>query len=254
MKRIKDEDSLDIYLETNHKDEVGVLYHSFNIMMKRMGTLLNDVHESSQKQKNAELKALQAQINPHFVYNTLDSINWMALCNNEEEISSMIVSLAYIMRYSIKNPDEMVQINEEVKFVRSYVNIQSIRYDNNFDMAYDMDPDLLKVLIPKCTIQPLIENAIVHGTENSPRRGLIVLSLAAKNDMLEIVIRDNGEGTDTDVLNEYLAGEKTALVDSDGIGIKNVNDRLKMKFGEKYGLRYESNSDDGISAIVSIPL
>jgi two-component system sensor histidine kinase YesM len=254
MKRIKNEESIDIYLQTRNKDEVGVLYHSFNIMMKRIGSLLDDVYESSRKQKNAELKALQAQINPHFVYNTLDSINWIALCRKEEEISSMIVSLAHIMRYSIKNADEMLALAEEFNFVKRYIHIQSIRYNDNFDIRYETEEELLKVPILKCIIQPLIENAILHGTEKSPRRGIIVLSLAAVDGNLQIKVSDNGAGADTGVLNEYLAAVHTSLADSDGLGIKNIHERLKMKFGNLYGLHYEPNPNDGITAIVTIPL
>ena len=254
MKRIKNEDSIDVNIDTGYKDEVGVLYDSFNTMMRRIGKLLADVYESNRKQRDAELKTLQAQINPHFVYNTLDSINWMALCKNEEDISSMTISLAYIMRYSIKNPDEMVEISEEIECVRCYASIQAIRYDNNFDIKYEIEFNMLKIKIPKFIIQPLVENAIVHGTEKSSDRGLITISSSELKDRIEIVVSDNGAGTEADILNKYLAGEKTSLLDSDGFGIKNINERLKMNFGEKYVLRYKRNFDLGISAILTIPL
>ena len=215
--------------------------------------MVKDLYISSQQQKIAELKALQAQINPHFIYNTLDSINWVALCNNETQIASMVSSLASIMRYSIKNPEQMVALREEIEHVENYVNIQAMRYDNNFDMKLEVSSQLLDFKVPKFIIQPLVENSIVHGTEKTKNRGLISITVSEIDDKVMICVDDNGSGANIEELNKYLEGEKTLLQDSDGFGIKNIDQRIKLVYGEKYGLFYHSNSDSGVTATIQLP-
>lgn len=253
MHDVRDESNIDICIKSRYRDEVGMLYKSFNSMMKRINKLVADVYESSSKQKNAELKVLQAQINPHFIYNTLDAINWMALCKNEDDIVTMVSSLAYIMRYSIKNPDDKVKLEEEVMHVEKYVSIQAIRYDNMFDVEYEIDPCILEYKVPKFIIQPLVENAVIHGLKKVKRRGKIRISGKHTENSIEISVKDNGEGADIQELNNYLDGKITSLVDSDGFGIKNVDQRIKLNYGENYGLSYRSNMEDGITAVIIIP-
>lgn len=255
MKGIRNKYSTDISLESPSKDEVGTLYESFNDMMIRINDLISEVYKSGLREKDSELKALQAQINPHFLYNTLDSVNWMALGAGLDDITIMISSLSSILRYSIKNANQFVSISEEIDQVKNYINIQKIRYNNQFYTDFSFEPEIMQCKIPKLILQPLVENALIHGLEKSGRRGCITLSGVISGSNILLSVSDNGAGTDVEQLNAYLEGIETSVHNSDGYGIKNVNSRIKLRFGNSYGLRYEANSNgEGITAVISLPL
>lgn len=254
MKGVKDQEYLDISLEPPSQDEVGLLYGSFNAMMRRINSLIEKVKTSSKIQKQAELKALQAQINPHFLYNTLDTIGWLSLCSGNAEVASITSSLAKIMRFNLKDPETLVTIAEELEHVKNYIEIQSLRYSGNFEIEYSINPQILQKKAPKLTLQPLVENSIIHGTETTERKGLISITGYIDNDKMIIRIADNGcSGADERNLNGYLNGEPLPFKKSDGIGIRNVNERIKLHFGADYGLHYEANKPAGIIAIITLP-
>lgn len=253
MKSIKIREYFDISMEPPSSDEVGTLYESFNSMIKRINQLVEDNCRSIKIQKETELKALQAQINPHFLYNTLDSINWLALDRGEDDIMTMVSSLANIMRFNIRNPETLVTINEELSNVKNYIAIQSMRYENNFEITYDFQPGVLEKKCPKLMLQPLVENAIIHGTEKAVVKGIIAVNGRINGDKIEISVKDNGPGTNVKVINSYLTGGKTSLKNSDGFGIKNVDQRIKIHFGENFGLYYSLNDCGGVTCTVSIP-
>jgi two-component system sensor histidine kinase YesM len=253
MKSVNSKEYFDVFVETRSNDEVGMLYDSFNMMMKRINTLVEEVFKRSKLQKEAEFKALQAQINPHFLYNTLDSVSWLALCEGNSSIVTIVSSLAEIMRFNIKDPEDLVTIKEEINHVKNYISIQSIRYDNNFDIEYNFVPEILNKKSPKMILQPLIENAIIHGIEKVAERGLIHVTGTICGNNIVISVTDNGFGANVNELNDYLDGKYYILPNSDGFGIKNVNERIKMYFGEKYGLRYQSGEVRGVIAILTIP-
>ncbi|WCT56939.1 sensor histidine kinase [Paenibacillus kyungheensis] len=253
MRNIKDGSTMDVFIEPPEQDEVGVLYRQFNNLMKRINGLVDDVIESGERERQAEMKALQAQINPHFIYNTLDSINWMALSKNEEDIVTMVSSLAHILRYSIKQPNEQVPLRQEIEHVQNYVNIQSLRYGDNFDISYDIEPELYDYLLPKFIIQPLIENAILHGTEQIADHGNIVLRAYTDGIVVRIIVEDNGPGADTELLNDYLDREQEVLHSSDGIGISNIHQRIKLHYAdEMFGLRFYY-TDNVMKSVITIP-
>lgn len=253
MKNIKDGSTMDVFIEPPEQDEVGVLYRQFNNLMKRINGLVDDVIESGERERQAEMKALQAQINPHFIYNTLDSINWMALSKNEEDIVTMVSSLAHILRYSIKQPNEQVPLKQELEHVQNYVNIQSLRYGDNFQVEYDIEPELYDYPLPKFIIQPLIENAILHGTEQIAERGKITLRAHTDGIVVQIIVEDNGPGTDTELLNDYLDREQEVLHSSDGIGITNIHQRIKWHYSDSmYGLRFYY-TNDVMKSVITIP-
>lgn len=253
MKNVRSKEYFDITVEPPSGDEVGTLYESFNTMMNRINSLVDEVIKSSKLQREAEMKALQAQINPHFLYNTLDSLCWLALCNGEKKIAGMTSSLASIMRFNIKDPEKLVTISEELKNVSNYINIQKERYAGHFDITYRIPRDILYKGTPKLTLQPLVENAIVHGTETTDRKGQILISGYVEQGKIILSISDNGGGTNVDELNAYLNNEQGSLHHSDGFGIKNVNQRIKTYFGDTYGLHYCANQPFGTTAIVSLP-
>ncbi len=253
MNAVRNESSIRTNIDYPSHDEVGILYKSFNKMMRRIDGLVADVYESGVKQKSAELKALQAQINPHFIYNTLDSVNWMALLNNQNNIVRMVSSLASILKYSIKDPDHFVLLKEELDHVRNYVNIQAMRYEDCFEVVYDIQPSEMNLKLPKFLLQPLVENAVVHGVANIKLKGRIVISCMINGSQAVIRVEDNGAGADVHELNAYLEGKKTSVKDSDGFGIKNVHQRIKMSYGEGYGLNYADRCDGGVVAEIRIP-
>lgn len=253
MNNIRSETAIRTRLDYRNNDEVKVLYDSFNKMMDRIDSLVAEAYESAIKQKITELKALQAQINPHFVYNTLDSVNWIALCNNQDIIVSMISSLSSILRYSIKEPNRLASLSEELEHVRNYLNIQTLRYENSFTVEYNIDQEFMGLKLPKFLIQPLVENSIIHGILTVKEKGRIVISLDCSNETVLISVSDNGINADPDALNDYLLGKKAFLRESDGFGIRSVHERIKINFGDAYGLSYKTVQGGGLVAEIRIP-
>ncbi|MFB9278345.1 cache domain-containing sensor histidine kinase [Cohnella cellulosilytica] len=255
MRSIHNTNEVDVFIQpppTN--DEVGILYQSFNTMMNRINQLLDENYQTGKREQEAELRALQAQINPHFMYNTLDSVNWLALEAEAYPIVTIISTLSDLLRYITGNSNELVKISEEVEQIRRYIQIQSLCYDNSFDVVYEIDPLIAEAACPKLILQPLVENAIFHGFEKMERRGRIVVSGFAKDGMAVISIHDNGPGTDIERLNSHLQGKNASVPESRGYGIRNVNQRIKLRFGEPYGLRYEMNEVGGVTAVICLPL
>ncbi|PYI53493.1 cache domain-containing sensor histidine kinase [Paenibacillus flagellatus] len=254
MKNVRFTDHLSLSLEEPaSKDEVGVLYRSFNEMMRRMNELVGEVYESGIREKEAELKALQAQINPHFLYNTLDSVNWLALESGVDDIAEINSALANMYRYITKDADELVTLSDELEQVKRYVHIQSICYENRFEAVYRIDPALLGTPCPKLIVQPLVENAVLHGTEHTDRRGRIEIEAHLDGPTAVILVRDNGVGCDVAELNAFLGGRPHSLTVSQGYGVLNVHRRIRLKFGFPFGLRYEETPGGGVTAVIRLP-
>ena len=252
MQRVTQKGDLDITLQTESNDEVGQLYKSFNDMIQRIKKLIQDVYEGTQEQKRLELCALQAQINPHFVYNTLDSVNWIALCNGEEEIVNMVSALAGMLRYSLNDPEGIVELAGELENVHNYIGIQEIRYDRNFTIEYDIEKKARRCRIPKFVIQPLVENALLHGVERTGG-GNILVSARLSEGVLCIDVKDNGGGADVEEMNNYLEGKSSSLPESDGFGIGSVQKRIRLCYGDSYGLTFEQNDTQGVTAHIRLP-
>ena len=233
--------------------ELQALNESFSHMAHRIMTLMEDVRREETALRKTELRALQAQINPHFLYNTLDSIQWMCEQGNTEDAVKMVGALAKLFRISISRGKELIPISDEVKHAESYLLIQSFRYKNQFSYSFDVEPGLENCLCNKITIQPLLENAIYHGIDRMVDEGEIKVTVrTAEDDENDIIIKvaDNGVGMTEEQCRKILRKEKS---DSQGIGVKNVNDRLAIYFGEKYGLSIESELDVGTTVTVRIP-
>ena len=222
-------------------------------MTVKISELMDRVRREETELRKTELKALQAQINPHFLYNTLDSIQWMCEQGRTEDAAKMVSSLARLFRISISRGHELITIRDELRHAESYLVIQSYRYKDQFTYSFDVDPSLENCLCNKITVQPLIENAIYHGLDRNVEEGEIKISVKKapddENDIL-ITVSDNGIGMTKEQCLSILKKERS---DSSGIGVKNVNDRLKIYFGEKYGLSIESELDVGTTVTVRIP-
>lgn len=231
--------------------ELQVLNDSFEHLVKRTKELMEKVRNEEIVLRKTELKALQAQINPHFLYNTLDSIQWMCEQGNDDDAVKMVGALAKLFRISISRGHELITIRDEIQHAQSYLIIQSFRYRNQFSYTFNVQEDLMNCLCNKITIQPLIENAIYHGIDRMVDEGEINITVQESddNDIL-ITVKDNGVGMTEEQCKKILSKDRS---DSGGIGVKNVDDRLKIYFGEKYGLHIESELDVGTTVTVRIP-
>jgi two-component system sensor histidine kinase YesM len=233
-------------------DEVGLLCTSYNDMITTIDNLISDVNLLSEKQKIFELKALQAQINPHFLYNTLDSINWMAKKYKAADVSKMVTALGTFFRHSLNKGQEYTSIKNEIKQVISYTEIQKVRYDNSFDIYFSIGEDLLNYQIIKLTIQPLVENSILHGFDEIDYHGTICISGDMDNDYIYITVTDNGRGCDTDKLNVDINKEFNPDESIEKYGLNNVNQRIKLYFGQDCGLKFSTNPEGGTTAVIKI--
>ena len=233
--------------------ELRIISSSFEHMAKTIQNLMERVHREEKELRKTELKALQAQINPHFLYNTLDSIQWMCEQGNTKDAAEMVRALARLFRISISRGRELITIKEELQHAENYMIIQSYRYRSQFSYSIDASDELMDRLCNKITIQPLIENAIYHGIDRMVDEGEIKITVKpaedADDDIL-ITVSDNGVGMTKEQCEKILTKDRS---DSGGIGDKNVNDRLKIYFGEKYGLSIESELDVGTTVTVRIP-
>ena len=233
--------------------ELKTLSGSFEHMSVRIKNLMDKVRNEEIALRKTELKALQSQINPHFLYNTLDSIQWMCERGKTEEASKMVGALARLFRISISRGHELITIKDEINHVSNYLIIQSFRYKSQFTYSFDIDESLEDYLCNKITLQPLVENAIYHGIDRLVDEGEIKITVKQaeddENDIL-MTVADNGVGMTEEQCRKILSKERS---DSSGIGVKNVNDRLRIYFGEKYGLTIKSELDCGTEITVRLP-
>lgn len=255
-----DPDSLEIQLED--KDELYVIAVKFNQMTRRVKRLVEALEQRTEEvriaainQKHAEIKALEAQINPHFLFNTLDSINWRAIEHDEEEISDMLGTLGSLLRYSVSNIDMVVVLEAEISWLRKYVFLQRDRFNHSFDCVYDVTEEAMEFPIYKMLLQPIIENTILHAFLDVKQGGLICVHAFVREDgKLQIHIQDNGCGMEEKQLNEIrheiMGG---GALNSKSIGISNVVHRLKIYYQDQAEMKVNSTLGEGTEFILIIP-
>lgn len=236
-------------LNTASQDEIGELITSFSKMERKLNYLINEVYKSRIKEKEYEMKALQAQINPHFLYNTLSLINWKAIEAGKRDISKITLALSAFYRTSLNKGNNITHISGEIENMRSYLSIQLMLHDDGFDVTEDIDDSVLEYTCPNLILQPLIENAIDHGIDVMPgdRRGTISVICKDMDTYIQFVIKDNGIG---------MTKEQTVKIltkDSKGYGVRNVNERLKLCYGEEYPMIIKSKENTGTEVIITIP-
>ena len=230
--------------------EITSLTESFEHMVVQIKELVETVRQEEITLRKTELKALQAQINPHFLYNTLDAIAWLCEEERYKDAVEMINSLAKLFRISISRGHELITIEKEMQHAKSYLKIQNFRYKNQFTYSFDVDEECLNYLCNKITLQPIIENAIYHGIDRMVDEGKINIGIHQKGDTILFTVEDNGVGMTEEQCEEILHKDASDRV---GIGIKNVNDRIKIYFGEEYGLTIQSELDEGTCVTISMP-
>jgi two-component system, sensor histidine kinase YesM len=253
----------DVFIDVDRKDELGFLGNTFNKMVKEINHLVTWIYREQITRKDAELKALQSQINPHFLFNTLESINWMERLNNVPEISETVTALSSLMEASIGRDDKLITIEEEFTYIDNYILILKRRFEDKIELKKEVQEDIGQYKIPRLLIQPLIENAVYHGIENIREKGIISLKAYSNGEVLTIDVEDNGMGIEEDELlfiNEKLSMDNDTYFRtldskrSKSIGIENVNRRIKLFYGEEYGLSIESEKGNYTRVVVRIPL
>ncbi len=241
-------------IESN--DEIGTIGRQINQMSSQINTLMETRIQGEKEKKDLEIKMLQAQINPHFLYNTLDSIKWIATMQRNSGIVQMVTSLSSLLKNMAKGFNEKVTLTQELDFLRDYVVIEKVRYLELFDLQIQVDePALYDAKIIKLTLQPLVENAIFNGIEPSGRPGLIEIRAWAEEDVLKVSVTDNGIGMAQEQVERLLTDTSRVTKSTmSGIGLPNVDRRFKLVYGEEYGLTIESQLDCFTRITVALPL
>ncbi len=239
-----------VYRPVEGTTEIEALSQSYEHMVGKIQNLMKQVRQEEISLRKTELKALQAQINPHFLYNTLDAIGW--LCEEERcrDAVEMVNALAKLFRISISKGHELITIEKEVEHAGSYLKIQNFRYKNQFSYDFQIEEECLRYYCNKITLQPIIENAIYHGLDRMVDEGHIQIRIYSEGEDVIFRVEDNGVGMSEEQCRSILHKEPG---DNSGIGIKNVNDRIKIYFGKEYGISIESELDEGTTVIIRMP-
>lgn len=248
------EGELDVTLPNTRKDEIGLLIRCFNNMTVRIKDLIANVEKEQKLQKETEIRFLQAQITPHFLYNTLTSIKALARLNRTKDISKMIVALINLLRM-VNSKKDMVTIVDEINYVDNYVAIMKYRYGKYFDIKFEIDADTENFTIPKLTLQPLVENCIIHAFYNTSSQYMINIKSYKEEDYLVIEVSDNGIGMNKETVAILLEkSDEISNAKFNKIGLYNINDRIKLNFGEKYGIFFKSSQGNGTTVYIHLPL
>ena len=255
MNKVQDGD-LNVSFKVNSTDEFGYLGKCFNSMIRKINDMVNEIYVSNFRKKQAELNALQAQINPHFLYNTLESIRMTAELNDDEDAASMIHILSKLFRYSVNTIDKLVYVRDEIENLKNYIKLQNYRFSNQFILNLNMDESLYVYPMIKLILQPIVENSIIHGFDNKKGNDCTITITASKTEKgIKFELSDNGQGM-TDEQSALLNNSINDFIDSENkkpsIGLKNVNERIKLHYGDEYGLKIWSKAGVGTKIIVEI--
>ncbi|MDF2524256.1 MAG: yesM2 [Clostridiales bacterium] len=247
--------NLDVRVESNVYNELDNLSESFNNMIYQIRQLMEDIVTVEHNKNELELEVLHAQINPHFLYNTLNTIRWMAKIKGEDSISDALVALVKLLRVSISFGKNMIMLQDEIEYIENYILIQKLRFNQLFEIHYDIKEEHKKLYIPKLILQPIVENSLIYGIDEAEKREetvIINIFTREKDDHIEIVVKDNGSGIDEEVLANIFKQEQDINRFSK-VGLNNVNQRLKLYLGEAFGLQITSTVGIGTTVIISVP-
>ncbi len=243
-----EEGNLEAEIVSDSRDEIGDLVNGFDAMLLRLNTLIKEVYEGRIKEKEYEMRALQAQINPHFLYNTLSLINWKAIEAGADDISKITLALSTFYRTSLNKGKNVMSLEDELRNMRSYLDIQLMMHDYDFDVEFHVDESIKQYTSLNLMLQPLIENAIAHGIDVKPDgRGKLIITGKEEGDLIILTVEDNGVGMSDEQAARILTEE------SKGYGVRNVNERIKLYYGEQYSLQIESKIGEGTRACIRIP-
>jgi two-component system, sensor histidine kinase YesM len=256
MRKVQDGD-LSVRSTLVRSDEIGILSNGFNKMISEINNLIIRIKTEEKAKREMEFNVLQAQIKPHFLYNALNSIKWMADIKSQGNISKAVTTLVKMMEYNMNERSKFVTLKQELEYLSWYVHLCSIRYGNSFDCAYDMDEDLQGTFIIKLILQPIVENSITHGICGISGRGLITLSCRRQQSDMKITISDNGRGIHAESLEKIRRNLSAGNMRKDkpgGMGISNVNNRLGAEYGPGYSLEIDSGTGMGVTVSMLVPI
>ena len=247
MNRVN-EGSRQVTVDSDSGDEIGLLVRSFRSMMDEINRLIHEVYENKIALKEFELKALTAQINPHFLYNSLSIINWMAIRSHQREISKVTLSLSMFYRTALSKGQDMVTVDNCIQNIRAYLDIQLVMHDNDFQVVWEIDPEIKGDIVPKLLLQPVVENALEHGLDMKEEgEKTLKLFFVRDGDDVLLAVEDNGPGM------EQQEADKLVTYQAAGYGLKNVNDRMLLLYGEKYAIKVFSRIGEGTRVEMRIP-
>ena len=241
-------------ISIRHHDELAMLATQFNEMCQRLDQQIKMQYQAEVARKTAELNALQAQINPHFLYNTIESIRMRAVEEGNLDVSEMLMQLGQMFHWMIQLDKRIVYLEDELDYNEAYLDLQKLRYENSFDSEFQIPDDTLYLGVPKFTLQPIIENALLHGLKENGLQGTITLTASVHQQTLTLQVADNGSGMDADTLSrlqQHIAGARE--YPDFGIGIRNVHTRIRMLFGDGYGVTVQSQLHAGTVVTVTLP-
>lgn len=244
---------LSYHLSVKGRDEFSQLEHTFNLMIDRIDTLRKKELENQQQKADLQMQVLEAQINPHFLYNTLDSIRWLVSMQNMNNIADMITALINLLKYNLSSHDATTTLKEEVESVKNYVTIEKFRYLDTFEFLTQLNEDTLDCRVIRFILQPLVENSILHGFRNMEQAYQIKIVSFPDGDALHIQVIDNGTGMDREEVRQINAGRKKEHYFKN-IGISNIQKRIRLYCGERYGLVYRSRPGEGTVAEITLPI
>lgn len=255
MKRVKQGIFMPITTPLRSDDESDLLIDGFNRMSSQISELIEQVQTEQGRKKEAELQALMAQINPHFIYNSLESINSMAVLAGNKDISKMVISLGKLLRISISQNQELIPLQMEFEHVRHYLDIQKFRFEDKFTYAIDLPDSMRTVMTQKLIVQPIVENALYHAIEQMEEQGIITIGAQEIGKDIIIIVKDNGPGFDLATLMSLWDKERSnpKKYSDNGVGLKNVHERLKIRFGNPYGILVCSTPGFGSTICIRIP-
>lgn len=250
-----EEGDLSVRSHIERNDEIGELGHKFNNMVSRLKRLMEDIFHEQEMKRQAELQSLQAQINPHFLYNTLASIRFMLGMKDNKEVDTVILALVKLLKETLAVDSGIITIREEMENLKNYILIQKARQGEKLEVLYEIDDEILDYEVPKLILQPIVENSIFHGIEPKTGKGTLIVKGYKSNGDVIFEIIDDGVGMDDEDVKGLLGpiDETENKEDPAGIGLKNVEDRIVMSFGQEYGLKISSIYGAGTCVIVKIP-
>jgi sensor histidine kinase YesM len=237
------------------KNEIGVLGKEFNEMLDETGRLIKEQYEAKLLINDIRYKALQAQVNPHFLYNTLDTMGGIAASQNCPMVGTLCKALSNIFRYCLNMKDSFATLEDEILHIKNYMYVMNVRMNGSIYIDYHIDSALFHVKIPRLSIQPLVENAIQHGLKNTRNEKRIRIGTEQKETSLLICVEDNGVGMDADTINQRLrSSTNDVLQKSNYIGLDNINTRIRILYGESYGVFVNSKISEGSRVFLSLPI
>ena len=251
MKQVSEGD-MDTRVEIVSRDEIGLAAEEFNRMLERIEELIARLIKEEQMKKDAELEALQYQITPHFMYNTLNSIKYYSMIRGEKELAGVIEDFVELLQICISKKGTFLTVAEEMQVLQNYIRLQEFRSGEQFETKFETDPEAEQCLVPRLILQPLVENSILHGLDVKRGKGRLEIAASVKENILYLTVKDNGRGMTQEQIRELLTKKAKKTKGLTAVGVPNVRDRLKLYYGERSELSYES-TEEGTTAEIYLP-